>query len=81
MGLPLALRVETLINVLALNNGGDSFDADDYMPLFASIIQNGFQPLKDTFVQEDLYAIYEMNQQIALLPEEQKESDCTRNQF
>lgn len=42
------------------------------MPLFASIIQNGFQPLKDTFVQEDLYAIYEMNQQIALLPEEQK---------
>ena len=71
-GLPLALRVETLINVLALNNGGDSFDADDYMPLFASIIQNGFQPKKDTFVQEDLYAIYEMNQQIALLPEEQK---------
>ena len=71
-GLPLALRVETLINVLALNNGGDSFDADDYMPLFASRIQNGFQPLKDTFVQEDLYAIYEMNQQIALLPEEQK---------
>ena len=71
-GLPLALRVETLINVLALNNGGDSFDADDYMPLFASIIQNGFQPQKDTFVQEDLYAIYEMNQQIALLPEEQK---------
>ena len=71
-GLPLALRIETLINVLALNNGGDSFDADDYMPLFASIIQNGFQPQKDTFVQEDLYAIYEMNQQIALLPEEQK---------
>lgn len=71
-GLALALRVETLINVLALNNGGDSFDADDYMPLFASIIQNGFQPQKDTFVQEDLYAIYEMNQQIALLPEEQK---------
>lgn len=71
-GLPIALRVETLINVLALNNGGDSFDADNYMPLFASIIQNGFQPQIDTFVQEDLFAIYEMNQQIALLPEEQK---------
>lgn len=71
-GLPLAIRVETLINVLALNNGGDSFEADDYMPLFASIIQSGFQPQKETFVQEDLYAIYEMNQQIALLPEEQK---------
>lgn len=71
-GLPLALRIETLINVLALNHGGDSFDANDYMPLFASIIQNGFQPPKDTFKQEDLYAIYELNQQIALLPDDIK---------
>lgn len=71
-GLPLAIRIETIINALALNNGGDSFDANDYMPLFASIIQNGFQPPKKTFVQEDLYAIYELNQQISLLPDEQK---------
>lgn len=66
------MRIETLINVLALNHGGDSFDANDYMPLFASIIQNGLQPPKDTFKQEDLYAIYELNQQIALLPDDIK---------
>ena len=71
-GLPLAIRVETMINVLALNNGGESFDADDYMPLFASIIRNGLQPRSNTYDQADLYAIYELNQQIALLPEEQK---------
>lgn len=71
-GLPLSIKIETIINVLALNNGGDSFDADNYMSLFASIIRNGFQPQSDTYVQEDLYAIYELNQQIALLPEEQK---------
>lgn len=71
-GLPLAIRIETIINALALINGGDAFDADNYMPLFASIIQNGFQPPKNTFVQEDLYAIYELNQQISLLPEDKK---------
>lgn len=71
-GLPISLRVSTLINVLALNNGGDCFDANDYMQLFASIIQNEFQPSKETFAQEDLYAIYDLNHQIALLPDEQK---------
>lgn len=76
-GLPISLRVSTLINVLALNNGGDCFDANDYMQLFASIIQNGFQPSKETFVQEDLYAIYDLNHQIALLPNEQKKEIVT----
>lgn len=71
-GLPVSLRVSTLINVLALNNGGDCFEANDYMPLFASIIQNEFQPSKETFAQEDLYAIYDLNHQIALLTNEQK---------
>lgn len=71
-GLPISLRISTLINVLALNNGGDCFEADDYMQLFASIIQNEFQPSKETFAQEDLYAIYDLNHQIALLPDEQK---------
>lgn len=73
-GLPISLRVSTLINVLALNNGGDCFEANDYMQLFASIIQNELQPSKETFAQEDLYAIYDLNHQIALLPDEQKET-------
>lgn len=42
------------------------------MQLFASIVQNEFQPSKDTFAQEDIYAIYDLNHQIALLPDEQK---------
>ncbi len=71
-GLPISLRVGTLINVLALNDGGDCFDADDYMQLFASIIQNEFQPSKVAFAQEDIYAIYDLNHQIALLSDEQK---------
>lgn len=76
-GLPISLRVSTLINVLALNNGGDCFKADDYMQLFASIIQNEFQPPKETFAQEDLYVIYDLNHQVALLPDEQKQEIVT----
>lgn len=71
-GLPVSVRVSTLINVLALNSGGDCFEANDYMQLFASIIQNEFQPSKETFAQEDLYAIYNLNHQISLLPDDVK---------
>jgi hypothetical protein len=66
--LPLSIRVSTLINILAIDNGGAQFKADDYIPLFAAIIRNGLQPNKDVFKQEDLYRLYEMNHQIAALP-------------
>ena len=54
-GLPLALRVDTLINLLAVNNGGDTFDAADYSPLFANIIRMGLIPQEETFRQSELY--------------------------
>lgn len=68
--LPLAIRVETLINVLALNHGGTDFEASDYVSLFASIIRNGLQPKSETFKQEELYRMYLMNEEIAELPAE-----------
>lgn len=68
--LPLAIRVETLINVLALNHGGADFEASDYVSLFASIIRNGLQPKSETFKQEELYRMYLMNEEIAELPSE-----------
>lgn len=66
--LPLSLRVLTLINVLAIDNGGIDFNANDYMPLFASIIKNGLQPDKNAFEQVDLYKLYEIDENIAKLP-------------
>ena len=66
--LPLSLRVDTLINLLAVNNGGDTFDAADYTPLFANIIRYGLTPPKDTFRQTELYQYYQMNSKIADLP-------------
>lgn len=72
-GLPLALRVDTLINLLAVNNGGDTFDATDYTPLFANIIRMGLIPQEETFKQSELYQYYKMNSKIANLP---KETTC-----
>ena len=69
--LPLSLRVDTLINMLAVNNGGDTFDASDYKSLFANIIRMGLIPSKDTFSQEELYQLSQMNDRISTLPPDQ----------
>ena len=66
--LPLAIRIDTLINVLAANNDGETFNASDYVPLFANIVRAGLTPDKDTFRQEELYNLYEMDEQVAQLP-------------
>jgi hypothetical protein len=67
--LPLSIRVLTLINILAMDNGGAEFSADDYMPLFATIIRNGLQPNKNVFQQADLLKLYQLNNQLASLPQ------------
>lgn len=68
--LPLSLRVDTLINLLAVNNGGDTFNSEDYVALFANIIRLGLVPHRDTFRQTELYQFYQMNSKIASLPKE-----------
>ena len=69
--LPLAIRISTLINVLAVNNGGETFDATNYVSLFANIIRSGLIPSVKTFGQEELYDLYDMDEQIAQLPEDE----------
>lgn len=71
--LPLSIRIDTLINLLAANNDGDTFNAADYVPLFANIIRSGLIPNKDTFKQEELYSLYDIDEQIAQLPKEEVE--------
>lgn len=71
--LPLSIRIDTLINILAANNDGDTFNAADYVPLFANIVRSGLIPNKDTFKQEELYSLYDMDEQVAQLPKEEVE--------
>lgn len=70
LGLPLSLRVDTLINMLAVNNGCDTFEASDYKSLFANLIRMELVPRSDTFRQTELYTLYKMNSRIANLPKE-----------
>lgn len=69
--LPISIKLETIINVLAVNNGGVNIDATDYIPLFASMVRNGLAPNRDTFKVADLSLMLEKNEQIAQLPSEE----------
>ncbi len=69
--LPMSIKLETIINVLAVNNGGVNIDATDYIPLFASMVRNGLIPNRDTFKVADLSLMLEKNEQIAQLPSEE----------
>lgn len=66
--LPIAVKIETLINVLAINSY--NINTDDYIPLFASIIRNSLQPNRETFKITDLSYILEKNEQISQLSPE-----------
>lgn len=65
--LPIAIRIETLLNVLALN-GSTHIISDDYKTLFADIIRENLQPNKDAFTIPDLSIMLEKNEQISKLP-------------
>lgn len=67
-GLPIAIKIETLLNVLAVNSYKNS--CESYVSLFASIIRQGLQPKTNTFKIEDLHYIMEKEQFIYQLPNE-----------
>jgi hypothetical protein len=69
--LPISIRLETLINVLAIDNGGIDIDASDYATLFAAIIRKGLIPNRDIFRVTDLSIMLEKNEQIAQLPKDE----------
>lgn len=65
--LPIAMRIQTLLNVLALN-GNAYIVNDDYKLFFANMIRDGLQPNNDTFTLTDLSIMLEKNEQISKLP-------------
>lgn len=65
--IPLAVRLDTLINVLAVKQGGILNNQTSFQELFANIVRNGFNPHKDTFQVEDLSYMYDKNIQVASL--------------
>jgi hypothetical protein len=67
---PIAISMQTLITVLAINNGGVDVDPADFIPLFGTIIRLGLIPEHGAFTVEDLSRMYEVQSQIADLPRE-----------
>ena len=66
--MPIAIGLDTLINVLAIDNGGTDIDPTNYAPLFASIIKLALIPEHDVFKVEDLSRMLDVQSQIADLP-------------
>ena len=69
--LPLAIRLETIINMLAIDNGGTDVDPTDFSNLFADMIRFNLQPDKSTFKIADLSKILDTELQIEQLPAEE----------
>lgn len=65
--LPLAIRLTTLVTMFA--NSNVVTNAEDYKPLFASLLRYCLFPTH-AFTQEDLQTLFLINQDIAVLPEE-----------
>lgn len=69
--LPLAIKLETLINMLAIDNGGTDVDPTDFSNLFAQMIRFNLQPDKNTFEITDLSKLLDVELQIEQLPPEE----------
>lgn len=69
--LPLAIKLETLINMLAIDNGGVDVNPTDFSDLFADMIRYNLQPDKDTFEVADLSKLLDMELQIEQLPSDE----------
>ena len=66
-GLPLSIKLETLINVLSINTDGVSDDSS-YIGLFASMIRSGLTVHKELFKPEDLCYMLEKDELVTQLP-------------
>lgn len=64
--LPLAIKVDTLLNVLALSSY--DINASDYVALFADLIRMGLSTHKDKFTSAELSFVMERHQQFSNLP-------------
>jgi hypothetical protein len=66
--LPFAIRLETLINILAVENGGCDIDPVQFKKLFSTIIKQDLYPEKDTYKVTDLSRMLDIEMSIEQFP-------------
>lgn len=69
--LPIAIRLDTIISMLAIDNGGTDVNPTDFSNLFADLIRFNLQPDKNTFKITDLSKLLDTELQIEQLPSEE----------
>ncbi|MCR4032512.1 MULTISPECIES: hypothetical protein [Flavobacterium] len=69
--LPIAIKLETLINMLAIDNGGTDVNPLDFSTLFANMIRFDLHPDNHTFQIADLSKLLDTELQIEQLPDEE----------
>lgn len=68
--LPLAIGVDSLIQLLALDAGGTGNTSSNFIPLFSKLVQTSLFPEKEMFKPEDLEYILESRINILQLDDE-----------
>lgn len=65
---PIAIGLDSLIQMLAINSGGTELSSTEFAPLFGKIVRASLVPEKDAFEMEDLFFIEKTRIQISELP-------------
>lgn len=65
---PIAIGLDSLIQMLAIENGGSTVSSTDFAPLFGKLVSHSIMPNKDLFTMEDLYFIEKSHIEIDKLP-------------
>ena len=66
--LPLSIKLETLINVLSIEEKAYDLDAVDFTELYADMIRNGLSPRTDCFVPEDMSHVHDLDSNVSRIP-------------
>ncbi len=65
---PLAIGLDSLIQMMAINSGGTEIESSNFAPLFGRLVRASLFPEKETFKPEDLEFILKTRIQISELP-------------
>ena len=67
---PLAIKLDSLINMLCINEGGIDVNSTDFGTMFSRFIKNDIIPLTGTFQLEDLTRMSEIESSVSQLPQD-----------
>jgi hypothetical protein len=67
---PIAIGLDSLIQMLAIESGGSQLSSTNFAPLFSKIVSSSIMPDRDIFQMEDLYFIEKSHIEISKLSPE-----------